>query len=290
MKGLIIPALLLLATGCRGEPSSPAARAGSSLDLRRDPWIAARQRGVDFRAVGQEPGWYAEVDHGQSIRLVWDYADRSATLPAVEPETAGRQTRYVSNSGTHRVTIVAEERPCHDGMSGQPFSLTVTVTIDGRELRGCGRALHAERTSWRADGTSVGPVRTGMSRSQVAAAVGVPAAAREGRPAQDACQLVSLKEAPGVLAMFIGDEVARIDVTAPGVATEAGVEVGMREELVREAYGRQVTESPHKYTEGRYLTVSPDAVHRIVFEAEHGWVTRYRVGRLPEVEWVEGCA
>jgi hypothetical protein len=37
-------------------------------------------------------------------------------------------------------------------------------------------------------------------------------------------------------------------------------------------------------------SVSPqDSTRRIVFETETGRVTRFRTGRLPEVEWVERC-
>jgi hypothetical protein len=50
-----------------------------------------------------------------------------------------------------------------------------------------------------------------------------------------------------------------------------------------------VVESPHKYTDGHYLTLAPDGAHRLVFETDGGHVTRYRGGRMPEVEWVEGC-
>ena len=33
---------------------------------RREPWQEAADRGVDFRAVGQEPGWFLEIDNGEA--------------------------------------------------------------------------------------------------------------------------------------------------------------------------------------------------------------------------------
>ena len=40
-----------------------------------------------------------------------------------------------------------------------------------------------------------------------------------------------------------------------------------------------------------YLKPSDPALpYRLVFETDGERVTRYRAGRLPEVEWVEGCA
>jgi hypothetical protein len=51
---------------------------------------------------------------------------------------------------------------------------------------------------------------------------------------------------------------------------------------------------PHKYTDGHYLTVRPveasDTTHLIVFETEGQVVQRFRGGRRPQVEYVEGCA
>ena len=60
------------------------------------------------------------------------------------------------------------------------------------------------------------------------------------------------------------------------------------------AYGARAAETPHKYVAGgKYYTVagpSPtDSSYRIVFETESGHVTRFRVGRVPEVAWVERC-
>ena len=51
---------------------------------------------------------------------------------------------------------------------------------------------------------------------------------------------------------------------------------------------------PHKYVAGaQYLVVRPasptDSTFRIVFVSESGRITRFRSGRVPEVEWVERC-
>ena len=50
---------------------------------------------------------------------------------------------------------------------------------------------------------------------------------------------------------------------------------------------------PHKYVEaGHYLIVSSpsDTTRQLVFETDGKRVTSYRVGRTPEVRWVEGCS
>lgn len=60
------------------------------------------------------------------------------------------------------------------------------------------------------------------------------------------------------------------------------------------AYGSRVTVQPHLYTNGHYLIVRSDkpelSHYRIVFETDGTSVTRFRSGREPEVEFVEGCA
>lgn len=108
-----------------------------------DPWLEAAGRGIDFRAVGQEPGWYLEIDDARSMHLVYDYAERTATTPAPASMVKRDEITYTSVTDAHRLAVVIDPRPCSDGMSGQPFPRTVTVTIDGQTLRGCGQSLTA---------------------------------------------------------------------------------------------------------------------------------------------------
>ncbi|MDF1506014.1 hypothetical protein PYV61_23880, partial [Roseisolibacter sp. H3M3-2] len=109
-----------------------------------------------------------------------------------------------------------------------------------------------------------------------------------------ACDYVRRTGAPAdVLEVVGGGAVARIDVDSPTVATAAGVRVGDPEARVVEAYGARAAVTPHKYVDGHYVTVTPaapaDSAYRLVFETERGRVTRYRAGRRPAVEYVEGC-
>jgi membrane-bound inhibitor of C-type lysozyme/uncharacterized membrane protein len=254
----------------------------------RDPWLDAAGRGIDFRAVGQEPGWYLEIDNERSIHLVYDYAERTATTPVPAPVVKGAEMSYTAVTDAHRLAVLIEPRLCSDTMSGQRFPRTVTVTIDGQMLRGCGRSLTAPDSRWRVTARGLGPVRVGMTMAEAGAALGMPLA---GADAAGECIYVRpSRELAGVMFMVVNGAIARVDVSAGDVATEEGVRVGDSSESVRELYAGRVTASPHKYTDGEYLTISPDAQHRIVFEVERQQVTRYRGGRLPEVEWVEGCS
>jgi uncharacterized membrane protein len=44
--------------------------------------------------------------------------------------------------GEHQAVIRIEGRACGDTMSDETFEATVTVTLNGKKYRGCGRALH----------------------------------------------------------------------------------------------------------------------------------------------------
>lgn len=132
-----------------------------------------------------------------------------------------------------------------------------------------------------------------MSLREASGAVGTTLSAPRGSDLAG-CYYVTWKGAPpGVRVMGEGESIVRVDVDSAGVATAAGVRVGDAEDRVRQLYAGRVAVSPHKYTDGRYLTVTPanpaDSLYRIVFEAEKGRIVRYRAGRVPAVEYVEGC-
>lgn len=114
------------------EPGTP--------EFSNVPWDAARDRGAAWRGLGQEPGWTVEI-HADSIVYVGDYGEHNVTLPAPEPVRDGRRITWHATSAAADLRVVFEELPCTDIMSGQEFDWTVTLTIDGRELNGCGRRL-----------------------------------------------------------------------------------------------------------------------------------------------------
>lgn len=97
----------------------------------------------------------------------------------------------------------------------------------------------------------------------------------------------------GVGVMVVKGKVARIDVDTGSVTTEDGAKIGDTEDRIKSIYGDELKVLPHKYIEGgHYLTVKGDSTSAgkaIVFETDGKRVTMFRAGRLPEVEWVEGC-
>lgn len=107
-------------------------------------WEAAKLRGVDYRALGQEPAWQLEISADQGFLLVTEYGAKRVEFPYTEPEVdqAQRTTRYASRLGGDSINITIKGETCSDSMSGETFSSRVEVGWQGKTLLGCGRALH----------------------------------------------------------------------------------------------------------------------------------------------------
>ena len=107
---------------------------GVFFELRRDR---------DFRALGQEPGWQLEIRKGAEMRFIYDYGKNMAVTPAsraqVDSNSGTRTYHAVAEANDLRVVIVPV--PCTDVMSGRPYPVTVSVTLNGRTFRGCGEEL-----------------------------------------------------------------------------------------------------------------------------------------------------
>jgi putative lipoprotein len=111
------------------------------LAPQRVPWEDARRRGVNFRAVGNEPGWSLEIQNGRHLLFVGDYAMQRLVTPdpGVRLEGATRSYHAVTATADLRVEIVAAD--CADTMSGEAFTSRVVVTVNKVVFYGCGRDL-----------------------------------------------------------------------------------------------------------------------------------------------------
>lgn len=107
-------------------------------------WEAAKLRGVDYRALGQEPPWQLEIRVGEGFLLVTDYGENRLEFPYAEAvvDQAQRTTHYVSRLDGNSINITIRGEDCSDIMSGETFSSRVEVSWQGKTLFGCGRALH----------------------------------------------------------------------------------------------------------------------------------------------------
>lgn len=123
-----------LDVGARHYPSC-------KLDTVRSPQEDAKLRSVSLRAKGGEPNWSLEIDKGRWLRFVGDAAGESAYLPAHASTIKGTRTEYRAKSTTHEMLVVVERATCTDAASRKNADAKVTVTVDGREYRGCGQAV-----------------------------------------------------------------------------------------------------------------------------------------------------
>lgn len=165
---------------------------------------------------------------------------------------------------------------------------TASATADS--ARDSAAASDSTPPQWivRADG--IGPLRVGVPLAAASRTLG-----EELRVTQAGCDHVNPTTMPdGILLMVIDDTVARIEVDSAGIRTVEGAQVGDSESRVLELYGARARIEPHKYTypDGHYVVIAPpnDTLHRLIFETLKGRVTRYRAGRVPAVQLVEGCA
>ena len=137
----------------------------------------------------------------------------------------------------------------------------------------------------------VGAVRVGMSLEELRRAAGDVVLDTLGGDGN--CAYASLPERRwGISWMLIDGRVARTDIDDRGFATVSGIRVGDPQAKVLEVYRGRVRVERHHYVEtGSYLTVdSADGKSALVFETDAGRVTSYRIGRLPEAYYVEGCS
>jgi putative lipoprotein len=107
-------------------------------------WEDAKLRGVSFRAVGNEPGWHLEITPSEKTVFVTDYGEfqHSAITPQPVTEKNTRKTTYNVENTEHNLKVEIKGQSCEDTMSGEIFGATVTVKLDGKTYKGCGKALH----------------------------------------------------------------------------------------------------------------------------------------------------
>lgn len=175
------------------------------------------------------------------------------------------------------------------GDDGKSANVTTDSTgAGGAAGAGPGNATVAPRRTLGAKGG--GDFEIGITQALLRGRLGM---ARSELPVVECRYLEGVGHPSGIFFMLVRDSLARIDVRDSSWATDEGARVGDTEARVNELYGARVATSPHKYTgpQGHYMTVTPaDSGYRIVFETDGQRVVNWRVGRVPEVEWVEGCS
>ncbi len=138
-------------------------------------------------------------------------------------------------------------------------------------------------------------IRVGMTVTEASKAAGIKLVGK----VEPSCYYVQPQGAPkGLGFMVTGGRIARVDVYEnKSITTLSGAKIGDTEARIKALYPGQIKVSTHKYTGdsgGNYLTFVPkdksDRNYRVVFETDGKRVTTFRAGKLPEVEYIEGCS
>ena len=106
------------------------------------PWDRAKQRGVAFRAIGQEPGWVIDVGQGDSptLHAQLDYGKRTVDVAQATSLSGLLGFAGKTSDGT-KVRLVLDRTECVDTMSGEKFPVDAKLEVAGNTYRGCGRFL-----------------------------------------------------------------------------------------------------------------------------------------------------
>lgn len=113
---------------------------------REKSWKAAALRGVDFRALGQEPGWYLEIRENRQLTYIGQYGQDTLQIPDPPPVPQHEEIHYTRHHQGRTLSLKAVKDTC-TSMSGltHPYSITLRVSGKqgkGKPYEGCGRFLH----------------------------------------------------------------------------------------------------------------------------------------------------
>lgn len=136
---LVLAAALATCSPPAEQAETPPAQSADAVSEEAPP-TEPPPRGIEFRAVGQEPGWMLDIT-SIALDLTLDYGETHITLPAHAPRYPQEGvTRYESRDDAHTLTVTITRTPCQDSMSGAAYPARVSIMIDGRTLEGCGRS------------------------------------------------------------------------------------------------------------------------------------------------------
>jgi hypothetical protein len=147
-------------------------------------------------------------------------------------------------------------------------------------------------TTMRLSFTGLGPVRIGMTETQIRKILGGKVKTEKAMGTD--CYYMN-PNASGLGLMMLSSRVARIDVFKGAWRSVSGAGIGSTEEEVKKMYGDLLSVERHKYDDkGHYLIVRPHEPtfkgYEMRFETDGKVVTTFRSGLDEAVLLVEGCS
>jgi len=109
-----------------------------------DAWQQAKEEGIQFRAVGNEPGWLVEVKSDQKIKFVNDYGNLEIKAPVDDLwlGPAGEDKIYYIENDVIQFQVIIMKKSYQDSMSGEVFPYQVRVVFPNKSYVGGGRLLN----------------------------------------------------------------------------------------------------------------------------------------------------
>mgnify|MGYP007002410634 CR=1 FL=1 len=97
----------------------------------------------DYWALGTEPFWQAQISAGEGLIEYRGMDDeRWKVFPFLSPveEDTARVFAAINQETGDNIRISLKETPCSDGMSDRSYRFAVQLTVNGKNLSGCGIA------------------------------------------------------------------------------------------------------------------------------------------------------
>lgn len=92
---------------------------------------------LPFTARGNEPGWLLNINKSQ-LELITDYGkDTTTSSFASQPLIKIGQSIQLETPDD-KLSLLVEDKLCHDSMSGMPYPYTVSIQTKQKILNGCG--------------------------------------------------------------------------------------------------------------------------------------------------------
>lgn len=115
----------------------------SAEEINADVWDKAKEDGVQFRAVGNEPGWLIEVRDDKKIKFVNDYGSLEIKAPVDDLwlGPAGEDKIYYVENDVIQFQVIIMKKSYQDNMSGEVFPYQVRVVFPSKSYVGGGRLL-----------------------------------------------------------------------------------------------------------------------------------------------------
>jgi hypothetical protein len=170
--------------------------------------------------------------------------------------------------------------------------ISVVVVVSLWAISASGQAQLTERSKLAING--IGPIRIGMTVNEASrsAVLRLIKTLSDGRP-QEHCAYFDPQGGPkGISFMVINGRIARVDISNERVTTVSGIKIGDPEAKILKLYPpQQIQVASNRRKTITYIPRdAEDRNYRLIFSINGSRVSRFRSGRLPEVEYMDGCA